>query len=341
MLKQDTRNRKLGLVLAGACAAAAAAAAAAETTPPKWVAHRIDNGTLPMAPIIQSTQRTSDSFSPIWVAESPNCNDSGMMLNVLSNAPYTDWGDIAFDSVVEHITITYITTVPDHGEPGVPGFDLSLFFFDDFNGTQGTPNMITVVHLSGLPGADPEPPIEPAGYALSIDLTGNMGAESFELGDTDGTTSAGHFNPFSGIDLDGDGLHDFAYAVSFLMPDEFPGETFIPLSGPEFGPPPTAQGVEPDMIGPNGVLRTGGNCEAPDSDPFLQIAIALGSRDQGGSCNRADLAHPFGVLDFFDIAAFLQLFSDNDPRADLAPPEGVFDFFDVAAFLDAFSQGCP
>jgi FG-GAP repeat len=47
-----------------------------------------------------------------------------------------------------------------------------------------------------------------------------------------------------------------------------------------------------------------------------------------------------GVLDFFDVAAFLDAFSAGDSVADFTG-DGVFDFFDVAAFLDAFSGGCP
>jgi predicted outer membrane repeat protein len=47
-----------------------------------------------------------------------------------------------------------------------------------------------------------------------------------------------------------------------------------------------------------------------------------------------------GVLDFFDVAAFLAAFSAQDPAADLTG-DGIFDFFDVAAYLAAFSAGCP
>jgi hypothetical protein len=60
----------------------------------------------------------------------------------------------------------------------------------------------------------------------------------------------------------------------------------------------------------------------------------------GGPCNEADFAEPFGTLDFFDVQAFLGLFSAMDPAADLVP-DGNFDFFDVQAFLQAFSAGCP
>lgn len=55
----------------------------------------------------------------------------------------------------------------------------------------------------------------------------------------------------------------------------------------------------------------------------------------------ADFAPPAGVLDFFDVQAFLGAFSAMDPSADLAPPQGTFDFFDLAAFLQSFSEGCP
>ncbi|MFG0313691.1 MAG: GC-type dockerin domain-anchored protein, partial [Phycisphaerales bacterium] len=47
-----------------------------------------------------------------------------------------------------------------------------------------------------------------------------------------------------------------------------------------------------------------------------------------------------GVLDFFDVSAFLSAFTAMDPAADF-DGNGVFDFFDVSAFLGAFSGGCP
>jgi FG-GAP repeat protein len=47
-----------------------------------------------------------------------------------------------------------------------------------------------------------------------------------------------------------------------------------------------------------------------------------------------------GVLDFFDVAAFLDAFSAANLSVDYTG-DGVLDFFDVAAFLDGFSGGCP
>jgi hypothetical protein len=47
-----------------------------------------------------------------------------------------------------------------------------------------------------------------------------------------------------------------------------------------------------------------------------------------------------GVLDFFDVSAFLNLYNAQNPEADFNG-DGVFNFFDVSAFLNAFNQGCP
>lgn len=58
-------------------------------------------------------------------------------------------------------------------------------------------------------------------------------------------------------------------------------------------------------------------------------------------CSPADLAEPYGELNFFDVSRYLALFSSQDPAADFAEPVGQFDFFDIAAFLSAFSAGCP
>ena len=58
------------------------------------------------------------------------------------------------------------------------------------------------------------------------------------------------------------------------------------------------------------------------------------------ACSEADLAEPFGALDFSDVAAFLTAFGAMDAAADLAEPMGTFDFSDVVEFLRQFAQGC-
>ncbi|MEZ6243347.1 MAG: GC-type dockerin domain-anchored protein [Phycisphaerales bacterium] len=67
------------------------------------------------------------------------------------------------------------------------------------------------------------------------------------------------------------------------------------------------------------------------------IRLALPS----AGCNAADLAEPFGQLNFDDVIAFLTAFGNMDPAADLAEPFGQFNFDDVIAFLTIFGAGCP
>ena len=57
-----------------------------------------------------------------------------------------------------------------------------------------------------------------------------------------------------------------------------------------------------------------------------------------GSC-LADLTND-GILNFFDVSAFLSAFAAGDLIADFSG-DGVLNFFDVSAFLGAFGAGCP
>jgi hypothetical protein len=64
----------------------------------------------------------------------------------------------------------------------------------------------------------------------------------------------------------------------------------------------------------------------------------MGSIDIVAPCP-ADLTGD-GVLNFFDISAFLNAYNSMDPIADFTN-DGVFNFFDVSAFLNAYNAGCP
>ena len=48
-----------------------------------------------------------------------------------------------------------------------------------------------------------------------------------------------------------------------------------------------------------------------------------------------------GALDFFDLAEFVTLYNLGLRDADLAAPFNVWNFFDVAAYIDAYTAGCP
>ncbi|MGV6815043.1 MAG: endo alpha-1,4 polygalactosaminidase [Phycisphaerales bacterium] len=47
-----------------------------------------------------------------------------------------------------------------------------------------------------------------------------------------------------------------------------------------------------------------------------------------------------GLLNFFDVSAFLSAFNTQSPLADFTN-DGLYNFFDVSAFLSAFNAGCP
>jgi hypothetical protein len=47
-----------------------------------------------------------------------------------------------------------------------------------------------------------------------------------------------------------------------------------------------------------------------------------------------------GMLNFFDVSAFLQAYNTMNPIADFTG-DGMFNFFDVSAFLQAYNMGCP
>lgn len=98
--------------------------------------------------------------------------------------------------------------------------------------------------------------------------------------------------------------------------------------------------VVPDVATTQGVIRV----TARDGDGntgFDETDLALTINGTDPSCNGADLAEPYGSLDFSDVVAFLGAFAGMESSADLAEPFGSFDFSDVVAFLAAFAAGCP
>jgi len=70
------------------------------------------------------------------------------------------------------------------------------------------------------------------------------------------------------------------------------------------------------------------------------FGVGLNLTDCGPVCV-ADLAEPFGELNFFDIAAYIGLYGAGDAGADLAEPFGVLNFFDISAYITAYNAGCP
>ena len=83
-------------------------------------------------------------------------------------------------------------------------------------------------------------------------------------------------------------------------------------------------------------------------DNDLIIVGARNDNDNGGGSGSAYVFDIFcpadlngdGMLNFFDVSAFLSAFAAQNPIADFNN-DGLFNFFDVSAFLAAFAQGCP
>lgn len=85
-------------------------------------------------------------------------------------------------------------------------------------------------------------------------------------------------------------------------------------------------------------LRVGASTVIADVDPG-KVTFVRFTVDHGAGCS-ADI-NGDGLLNFFDLAAFIGLYNAGDPAADLAAPFGTLNFFDIAAYISAFNAGCP
>jgi hypothetical protein len=48
-----------------------------------------------------------------------------------------------------------------------------------------------------------------------------------------------------------------------------------------------------------------------------------------------------GLVNFFDVSAFLSAYNTQDPSADTAPPFGAWNFFDISVYLGRYNTPCP
>ncbi|MFK7882841.1 MAG: GC-type dockerin domain-anchored protein [Phycisphaerales bacterium] len=46
-------------------------------------------------------------------------------------------------------------------------------------------------------------------------------------------------------------------------------------------------------------------------------------------------------VNFFDITNYIADYNAQAPAADISAPFGAFNFFDIAAFINLFNVGCP
>lgn len=99
-----------------------------------------------------------------------------------------------------------------------------------------------------------------------------------------------------------------------------------------------------------GVLSDPSGSGSAELNAEINIRVVAGhaaitGASSGGDYNAedciADLAAPFGTLNFFDIAAYIALYNAGDPQADIAAPFGSLNFFDISAFIASYNAGCP
>ena len=395
------------------------------TMPSKHVAHiyyNIATGER-IATLLDGADRwaRSDS-SAVWVAENAlPCADFGQTSSTagvmddpdcttcFSEPPsiFLDWADIPSDTVVDCVGISWASQIPDvdlDGDglgDGVEGFGAVWSWYDADNGFDSSDTRLPIlsIMLSDLPGQiAPFDPNELATFEATIDLAPGGGPSlAFEIGDTDAVNGAGtpFFNPGGGLDLDFDGLADFAYSLRYIQPGTFDfdgdgsmdgdildadltawtlvvgsgevsadGSTYIPETEA-----PGAMGIEDvfdiyiDFNG-DGILKPigtffyggfacdldgNGDFEHDNSRPFSQFYMRLYG-EICGTCTplcAADIfpdGDPDGVLNFFDVSMFIDLFVSGDRRANLVASDingSTINFFDLNAYIGLFNAGCP
>lgn len=309
------------------------------------------------------------------VADDPARPTTDPLYEVRTGGMYLDWGDVAFDTVVDAVGLSYATEHPDtdidgDGFPdGVEGFGATWSWFDRDNGSNDTCDgqyFLTSITLSGLPGDD-----EPAGggmayYTLTVDLVGGFDQpENFELGDTDLSDSAAHVNHGYGDDDDGDGLHDFSHSVTFHQPGtvDFDGD------GVPDGDPGVQARTAMMLVAPEGpIVPVQDRPGVYTVDPVAPPPAAQGLEDaydiymapsrtymgtywhRGFSCDLDGNKIPGDQPDDYrPFASFYhRLYSPGTGGApcpaDLFPPpagDGQLNFFDLSYFIARFGESDP
>lgn len=232
-------------------------------------------------------------------------------------------------------------------EPGVAGFTFSndgsvaysstnvsgfgrIVRSDADTGAVLSVHNILNLSLVGLATVPEGHPTFTPGEIWGLGLTGSGGTRLYQLDlDTNSVvsdvliTGVGFNAQFDGgLDWSADGtLYAAIQGFRQLSPDEFEE-----ISANLFTIDPVS-GVATNL----GVIEADGTWDA----------VTLALDDQGSPPCIADFAEPFGVLNFFDVAAFIGAYNTMDPSADLAEPFGSFNFFDVAEYIGAYNAGCP
>jgi len=193
-------------------------------------------------------------------------------------------------------------------------------------------------------------PTDPAGDGFA-DITINAGLDTFKLTpgtfNDHGATGISQFRFITG-DLNFDGVLDAAdltfFDASLLGADMVTTEDYLdPITNLPI-PDPNNPGQNFQAYIFQGPLANAYISAANLSNLDGNIVPGMDDRDVlvglvGTPPCPADITGD-GVINFFDVSAFLGAFSAQDPIADFTN-DGAFNFFDVSAFLQAFTAGCP
>ncbi len=307
-------------------------------------------------------------------------DDPGFGANDDELSTFLNWGDIASDTVIDAIQVTTYANHPDVDlnddglADGVEGLACVWSFYEGDNGFNSCDTRLGLVGvgLINIGGNLGVAAIE--GYIYTIDLVGFAGDDlSFEFGDTDGDTQgAAVHNAFANangeLDLDADGLVDFAYGIQYFQPGRLLDDQGNPIGDPNnraqtftglAAPRGTAScGPRPG----NFVIDTSISAGSEDAfdvliDPFADgSAIHSGTFWYGGfTCDRnANLicegnTNSAGQNDYRAWAGmFMGLYGGTSGpapcRADLFPVaqgDGVLNFFDLSTFLGYYNTQNP
>lgn len=285
-----------------------------------------------------STERLSDV---IWQAASPTGHF--FRLSSCSHTPVgqrpeeivLDWGDLPAGSMVSGMRIAYATDAP----AGPDAVTLTWTFLNNSNGFNNNDfDAVAASFTAALPGRPAGWPYDFVGWFVTFDLAGS--GTAFPLGD---------------MDIDGDGLADFAY--TFTVRDASGATATGPLSG---GDPndPLSMGIEDAydryLQDPNHP------CVDPDArffydatlffnnDPFAQVYMVLYG-DTAGCPAAPDCPQDIdgnGVVGLSDLSLVLEAFGCDaqdacyNPCADLTE-SGSVGLGDLSQLLGVFGLTCP
>lgn len=220
---------------------------------------------------------------------------------------------------------------------GPSDFDANMTWLNTFSAEPGRERITRVlVSFGGITSFDGVSGSDLVTVAVLDDPTddGDPG-DAVLLATGTGVWTAQAPNVFLGFDLDAPAVVDGVFFVAVMMD--------------------VVQRASPARLDPQGqgagslswlFYNPGPNLGDLGSSPFvlrMSDSPFLGAwmvRAEGTGVCEPDLAAPFGVLNFFDVSAYIAGFSSGDPSSDLAEPFGVFNFFDISAFVALFGVGC-